>query len=1192
MGAEVRILTGPTGSGKSKRIYEELVDAAAASPRRQFYLIVPEQAGSSMEQRILAVNKERTGRDGFFNIDIIGFTRLAYRIFEEQGRSMRTVLEDYGKTILLRSVMGRVREKLLLYGGSIDRQGFIEELKSLFSEFLLFDIAPQDLEKAMSSLPAGGEQLQRKLVDVLTVYRAFREDSAFLEEYMVAEELPAYLARLLAEPGDICAVDGSVFYFDGFTGYTVAQRKVLERLTQRAGQMTFTITLDTEDRENPMFGQSMEMLRQLETLAPGAKRMELPAAPADTALRVLTKRVFRFPVRTYTEDPSGEISVWQAANPLEELRVVAEDIRDRVRKGELRYRDVAILTADTEGLASFADLVMREYELPFFSDRTRTFVNNPIIDAQLFALELLDRDFTYESVFSFLKTGVLDQAIREEKLDPGCVELLENHVISHGIRGRKLWKLPAEHFSGKVQRSEEEELQLAQIDELRELFLSVLEPVLPFAGGKQYPVGHMIRGLRALAEDPRLGLSEKGRLVKEELSDMGYPAEARAYLGIYEKYLSVLEKTEMILGEQKMSLHELRETLLIGVREIRIGVIPPTLDSVLIGDLERTRIGAVKALYVVGFNEGILPKQGNRGSILSDRDRALLGTVLEGKVLAPDETEQRFREQFALYLALSRATEHLTLTYSLKSRSGQEMEKSFLLGRIQRIFPELKEERRIRKRISGTRRLDRLEYLRMLRDMSQKETDMPLMAALARVFPELSGTRQERPQGHEMLPQEVMTGLKLRISVSQMERYAKCPYAYFLQYILRLAPRRTHELRELDVGLIMHDALRSVFSKVKTEHGNDWKGMEPEMLSAMTKTAVRDAVKQVKPVLLEEEQSGGKAHLILEQLDELAELTVEMQRRQLAESRMLPEVLEGSFEAFFDADRPDGSKEQVRIKGVVDRLDTLYDEEEAAVYLRILDYKTGSKSIDLRDLRDGRDLQLPLYMKVLTEILRQQAGEAVPAGLYYYHVSRPVLNKLGKKLVDAQGEEQAAELGAEGALRLIGIPNISPKTEEESELPVHFYVDIQEAGALDAERKLCKGRMLPTKTETEAYAGSVYATTEDLEGIGNYALYEMKQLSEQILKGDIRKYPTRMEGAQFSSCRYCEAAAVCRFRKDGSREHFIPKIIDQDELRDRLAESGRKHSVSMRKAAMLEETDEDALRDMILEDVDEGPEEA
>ena len=1181
MGAEVKILTGSAGSGKSGRIYEELVDAAYQHPEQRFYLIVPEQAGSSMEQRILSVNRERTGRAGFFNIDIIGFTRLAYRIFEEQGRSMRTVLEDYGKTILLRSVVGRVREKLQLYGGSVDRQGFIEELKSLFSEFLLFDIMPEDLEKALSELPEQGEQLRRKLSDVLTVYREFREDSAFLEQYMVAEELPAYLARLLAEPGEIRAVDGAVFYFDGFTGYTVAQRKVLERLTARASRMVFTVTLDPSDTATSMFGQSREMLQQLEQLAPGAEKVLQPAQPADTALKILTERVFRFPVRECTKDPSGEISVWQAANPLEELRVVAEDIRERVRKGQLRYRDVAILTADTEGLASYADLVMREYELPFFSDRTRTFVNNPIIDAQLFALELLDRDFTYESVFSFLKTGVLDQAIRAEKLDPGCVELLENHVIAHGIRGRKLWKLEASHFSCNDHRSDEEELQLEEIDQLRELFLSVLEPVLHFAGGKSYPVSRMIRGLRMLAEDPRLGLAEKGGQVKEELTDMGYPAEARAYLGIYEKYLSVLEKTEAILGSQSMTLHELRETLLIGVREIRIGVIPPTLDSVLIGDLERTRIHAVRALYVVGFNEGILPKQGSRGSILSERDREMLGTVLDGKVLAPDETEQRFREQFSLYLALSKASEHLTLTYSLKSRLGQEMEKSFLLGRIERIFPKLVEERRIRRRISGTRRPDRLAYLEMLRSEKGKDEDEEvLLAALAEVFPELSEVHAERPQGKEVLPLELMKDLKLRISISQMERYSSCPYAYFLRYILQLLPRRTHELQELDVGLIMHDALRSVFRKVKVQHGNDWRNLDTETLSGLTGEAVRDAVREMKPVLLEEAEEGGKAALILAELDSLAELTVEMQQRQLAGGQLLPDVLEGSFEAFFDADRPDGTKETVRIKGIVDRMDTLRPEEDT-VYLRVLDYKTGDRKIDLRDLRDGRDLQLPIYTKILTEILRSGTPETIPVGMYYYHVTQPMLKSDKKK------EPEAVEAGVEKELKLRGILNVSPTAEEESGLPSHFYVELQEQEAVDQDRKLCSGRTLPVKKEDEPYAGSVYATTGEMEALGDYALHQMKNLSEQILKGDIRKYPTRKEGARENACKRCDAAAVCRFRREDSREHFVAKVGDNKELLERLVTKGQANPVALDRMRMLEEIDEEVLREMVSEDRDE-----
>ncbi len=1289
MKADVKILTGSAGSGKSTRIYEELVDLAAAHPEQRFYLIVPEQSGSSMEQRILKVNRERTGRAGFFNIDIIGFTRLAYRIFEEQGKSMRQVLEDYGKTILLRSVVGKVRSDLELYSGSVDRQGFIDELKSLFSEFLMFDIGPEELEHAVEALSEQHLHLKRKLKDVLTIYRAFREDSAFIEQYMVAEELPAYLARLLAEPEDVGAVDGAVFYFDGFTGFTAAQRKVLGCLTNRAASMTFTITLDPEDTRNLMFEQSTEMLEQLIRIAPDADLMTQPELPVNTPLRFLTKQVFRFPVVEYKGGEGGKesllgvsgISVWRTVNSVEELRVVAEDIRDRVRSGNgsFRYRDAAILTADPDGVGGYVDLVMREYGLPYFTDRTRTFVNNPIIDAQLFVLEMLDRDFTYESVFAFLKTGVLERAVQELGLDSGVTEWLENFVIAHGIRGKKLWQKPVEHFVGGAaakeqrERTETEENQLEQMEELRQLFLSIMEPVLPFAGGKQYSVSRMIRGLSSLAEDPRLGLSERGDEAENDLTKMGYPAEAKAYPGIYEKYLSVLEKTESILGDRKMTLHELRETLLIGVREIRIGVIPPTQDSVLIGDLVRTRIGNVKVLYVIGFNEGILPKPRSSGGLLSDRDRTRLEEALEDSAvsgrkesaggagegissgfgrLAPDETKKRFREQFALYLAFSKPTEQLIITYAEKSKSTQEMEKSFLLGRIERLFPMLREEKRIRKQVSGNVIPDRLEYMRLLereeeqqkknektapgsdpeRENEENEekgvsiADQIVMNALAEVFPEIPKRREKVQQGREMLPPELMHRLNVRVSVSQLEKYANCPYAYFLRYILKLAPRRTHLMRELDVGEILHKTLELVFQRVKREHKNDWKNLPEEKLTSLVQQAVGDAIREKKPELLEEEHRDGKTDLTLTEIGELAETTVDMLRSQLSGSKLLPEVMEGDFSAEFEAEGPNGRKETVRINGVIDRLDTWTSPEDGTVFLRILDYKTGDKKMDLCDLRDGRNLQLTVYLRILTEIFRQKAAAAqegksaeqgaasaeqgaasaeqgasstegqdevsvFPAGMYYYHVDEPVLTKLGK---DFSSEEEAAREEMEKALKLRGVPNISP-TEEGGALPKHYIVELQDPDAVDESRNLKAAKILPIKvaksTGVSPTEGSVLATTELMDGIGEYAVFKMKEMTEHILRGDIRKLPTRVSGRQKGACDYCDSAVVCRFRKNESRENYVPKAPSQDAIMAELSETGKKHRVPLKNAKMKSSRDEETFLDMLLEDADEESDE-
>ena len=256
----------------------------------------------------------------------------------------------------------------------------------------------------------------------------------------------------------------------------------------------------------------------------------------------------------------------------------------------------------------------------------------------------------------------------------------------------------------------------------------------------------------------------------------------------------------------------------------------------------------------------------------------------------------------------------------------------------------------------------------------------------------------------------------------------------------------------------------------------------------MTKTAVRDAVKQVKPVLLEEEQSGGKAHLILEQLDELAELTVEMQRRQLAESRMLPEVLEGSFEAFFDADRPDGSKEQVRIKGVVDRLDTLYDEEEAAVYLRILDYKTGNKTIEFDDLYAGSSVQLPSYMHVYSSM----HPELSPDGVSYIHVKR--VKKSTKGISESFDPDVVAR---------------------------DHNTAVEETYLKNCELK---------------------ADPEDMKRMGEFALSRVKEKCEELYGGHFDARPAKIKKHPLLRCGDCEYNQICNGNPESPDYNYLPTM--------------------------------------------------
>ncbi len=1211
MSAEVEILLGPAGSGKTTAYYEELTDAAFADQRRQFFLIVPEQAGSSAEQRLLAVNRERTGRQGFFNVDIIGFSRLAHKIFEIRDMDTREVLGEYGKTILLRAVIARVRSELALYRGSVDRQGFVDELKSLISEFLLFDILPEELEEAGKLLGEKDRQLAGKLKDVITVYRAFREDPVFREKYMVAEELQGCLAGLLNEKTALPGVDGAVFYFDGFTGFTAGQRKVIEALLPRVSKMHFTVTLDPEDGENGMFVQSREMLEQLRTISPTLSVRTLPRPERKDVLAHLERYVFRFPVREYevkSGTDGGMLSVWKAENPLEELRVVAEDIRRSVREEDLRYRDFAILTPDVKGLGSYLDMVMREYELPYFSDMTRSFTNNPVIDAQLLALEIVDRDFAYEPVFSFLKTGILDAALEEQGTGAGAVELLENHVIAHGIRGRRLWRKPAGAFLGRRDPGEEEKASLKLVDEVRELFLDVMKPLLPFAGQKEAPIEKMIRAMQKFGGDERLRFEQRSETAEKDLDQLGYIAEARAYRGLAGKFEEVLQKTADILKDLPLSIHELRETLLAGTGELHLGVIPPTLDRVIVGDLDRTRIDGVKRLYIVNLNEGKLPRPKSEGGILNDRDRMTLNEKIRDKDLAPDEGRRRFQEQFALYLAMSKASQRLVLTCSLTSRDGSDLEPSFLLGRVLRLFPGLAAERRVRRIAGGAVRPDRMQLIRLIRkeeNGSLTEEESLQKDALRDSLPEDTKLTERVPQGEETLPQELMQEMDLKISISGMEKYAECPYSYFLRYILGLRPRKEHEVKIMDVGIILHSAMEKLFREVKEKYDNDWKAVPEETVREIALKKLREAAEEqelIPPVFtdMEEDPQGdtgeeprGKLSLILSELEEYAALSAEVLKSQLQDSRLLPEILEGGFEAEFTAARPDGSPEVVKVRGVVDRLDSFTDED-GSVFLRILDYKTSDKSLDPRDLRDGRNLQLSLYSRVLTEIFRKKKGNVIPAGMYYYHISRPVTGKLSDKKVMAKGgEEEAAKADVLQELRLNGPINISPAEDEDGGMPKHYVLELQEKGAVSEDRELrtAQSLMLTVSSGKHSVVGKPsLVDTEELLGLGEYSLYKMKTMAEELLTGQIPRRPVTVAGRRGDSCARCDCRDVCRLRTDEVHGVYVPPVADKQGLLHELAEEGNVNPVPLSYAKLYEHTSKDVLREITEESEDDRDE--
>lgn len=1167
MRAQNELYVGPSGSGKSAALSRYILEQAHENPDKSYYLIVPDQSASAYEKRLLGMNRDLFNIAGLLNVDILGMSRLAFRVFEEYDVPSGRVLEEFERSMMVRAACSHIKGKLNVYGSSIDKKGFIGQAKSLISEFLQYGISIEDIEMLIKRLEREGSvSLADKLHDIRLIYKEMKEN--FFQDIGTGlpEERMKVLVECLKNPGVKSFIDGAVVAFDEFRGFTPDQFDIISALENRTDKMIFTLTMDTdivrkniEVREHELFFQSYSTWKSLKELfvnAPVIKYYDRDTALSrfriNSGLSHLEKGIFRFPIKEYEVVPS-DIELWKADDQVTELSVVAEDILQRVKSGA-RFRDFAIVTGDIAGLSAYADGVFKNYGIPVFIDESRSFGKNPFTEGLIKLLQIIDKDFNYDSVFGFIKLGLVDNDIS------GVLDVLENYCLRHGIRGRNIWEKKIEISSEALPNDLKDEItdDFQSAEKAREAVMALLSPMLDIDRRKS-SVSEITEALKKMIAPDRLNYEDRINDTVEMYEKIGKPAEANAMSSLYDKILSMFESMEEIIGSEEISVHDYLEILTTGTEDMKLGVIPPTLDAVVVADCERSRIDRVKTIYFINMNDGILPSNTYESKILSDKDKDKILAVFQElgirKILAPTDQVQSYIEQFFIYQILTRTEKRLVLSYADLNRDGSSMEPSYIIGRIKRLFPQLELKRRVPELFKGTKDTDIYGFTESIRtamemicdrDINKLEeeesfNDVIYNIAAFRNIDSEAFDYDERAVLYsneaETIPQEIMKNLRIEISVSKLEKYASCPYSFFLRYILKLSPRQEKQLDYMDVGTILHRALELTGETVMQDYNNDWKAVDETVLDEVADRALKTALSENEFFKDEAGAEKSKTYVVSEELSSILHRTIDTVKYQISMGKMIPQAFEQKFSATFRASRPDGEEIPVTINGVIDRLDTY--EADGEFLFRVVDYKTGEKTFDPRKVEAGTDLQLTVYTDVIREILKKEFGElsVIPAGMYYYHVANPDISAISESaLKEAGGDENvAAAMEQRKLLRLRGTVNIDDPD-------YHKIAALQEIGIVDATGSIGKGTVIPidkARTGNDYSKDTAVVGTEEMEKLGKYARNRMLGITEQILEGDISKHPVKYGKTGSSGCEYCDYGPICRFGTSGGKINYI-----------------------------------------------------
>ena len=657
----LRFYFGPSGSGKSHRIYEEIMQRAAQEPGRNFLIIVPDQFTMQTQKDLVM----RSDRGGILNIDVLSFGRLSHRILEEVGTKEMPVLDDTGKSLVLQKIAADLKEQLPAMGSLLHKQGYIHEVKSAISEFMQYGISTQDMDKLIASAEKRGA-LAMKLRDLKTLYRGFQD--YIRDHFITTEETLDVLRRSLVKSK---ILPDSVVVFDGFTGFTPIQNRLIQELMRVCEETIVAVTIGEEedpyqmDGEQKLFHLSKKTVADLVKLAAEAEvtRGEdvfvkggpnrFTEAPA---LCYLEQNLFRYQYEPYTEKQC-EIRMFEALSPREEVHQTALYIRKLIREEGLTYRDIAVVIGDLEGYASYVETEFGQLEIPCFLDRTRGIVLNPMIEYIKSVLQLYIRDFSYDTVFHFLRSGMAD--ISREEIDE-----LENYVIRTGARGYRTYSRLFTRKTEEMQQgsgqedTERAEETMERLNRIRQQFADTVEilHMAPRAKAGEY-VDHLYDFLE------QNQVQQKLLNYQQQFEQEGDLAKAREYAQIYRLVMDLLDQIYELLGEEEISLQEFADILEAGFGEITVGTIPQNVDRIVVGDMERTRLKQVKVLFFLGVNDGNIPKNASKGGIISDMDREFL--IESGTEMAPSPRQQMYIQRLYLYLNMTKPSERLYLSYAL-----------------------------------------------------------------------------------------------------------------------------------------------------------------------------------------------------------------------------------------------------------------------------------------------------------------------------------------------------------------------------------------------------------------------------------------------------------------------------------------------------------------------------------------------
>ncbi|WP_069997299.1 PD-(D/E)XK nuclease family protein [Cellulosilyticum sp. I15G10I2] len=1106
---QVEFVLGRAGSGKTTFCYGQIEDEVKKGDYRDLMMLVPEQFNLQTQ-----IDLSKRLYPGLFRVEVISFNTLAREVFKETGKAQLPVIDDLERIMILKKIVEDHKKELIFFRKNIYHTGFIESINRLITVFEQDTIDDSVLQELITDELAT-PLFKSKFHDIQLIYKYF--EAYIKDQFITAEKTLSLLAQTIYKSNKL---SDAMIWVDGFYGFTHTQIAVIKELIRRAKCLKITLPADRSYGLSDKVRETNPFYESIKTYQKLINTCEDEAVPYTTKYlltdyaKVDVSREMAYLEQYYLDSyvqpfksQSDHLHLALYANKNEEIEQAAKTIIELVRDSNYRYRDIAVIVGDLEAYKSGIQSIFNEYDIPYFLDMKKSIHNNSLIAVIEGVLEVITSNYSYKSMMTLLRTYMLNSN-RDE------IDILENYILAYDIKGKKKW-----HQIWAFDQENAEHQR--HINKIRENILK--------------PIDQLEERIDQIKLSGKIKVTELTKSVYYFLEDIHAYEQVQTYIvqhqaafnrllelensQIWDQVIDVFERLVAILGEEYVTTGTYKKIVSTSFSYLKMGIIPPSQDQVIIGTIDRTRLPRIKAVFILGTNEGVIPRICDTIELFSDMDKVTLnkickqGHYVKEKFCDTVVNQPIYSSNFSVYTALTRATEKLYISAVLADENGKSLRPSLVYYKIKKLFYSAQKEIAKDLLTYVNSPLPTFGYVgKMLREYIEGRVtddiwkDIVSWYCKDEIWHErllgLSSYLFYTNQQHYLDEHttKLLYGTTLNTSISKLESFRSCACCYFIRYGIKAEERKLFTLDHAKIGTLFHAALEQYPKELDTLK-TTWKDASKEQIDTSVKNAALFAMQQYHIA----HKEAGKLKYTTAQLEKMTKRAIYALTAHLKNSEFIPVSYEVSFaegkvlppiQIAIDEER------KLVITGQIDRVDVYYKDLESN-YIKILDYKTGNKNFNLLEVYYGLQLQLLLYLDTYLKLNK----EYKPGGVFYFHISNPYINYqpgMTDEEIDASNLKQ---------FKLSGLAL--------EELDVIYALD-----------KANTGMTIPVNINKDGTIkkGSSVASEEQFKSLENHIINTIKNLGKQILEGKVSAKPFSL--GDKNPCLYCKYHTICQFNEN------------------------------------------------------------